>query len=178
MNADLATIDHVARSVTRAYVRRGCQYDPADMYQDAAETAHKAARNFDPARGVPLAGYLYHACWRTLSDRITKGLQPASTRRKEEIKHLRNLKRVQVPADTADDFDYDEALHRTQIRERLLAVAERVPEGHTVLAVMLDYTTIEQLANGDSARAQRLYYCVRRMKKAIREDAQLQALAR
>jgi hypothetical protein len=38
-------------------------------------------------------------------------------------------------------------------------------------------TSVKEQADGDDHRAQRLYYCVRRMKKALREDTTLALMA-
>lgn len=180
MSVPVEVIDEVATQVVQAYVKRGCRTDPEDIYQDAAEVAQLAAPGFDPTFGnTSLQKYLYHACWRKLRDRITRMAQPAGTRSNDEVKHLRNLQRVVLRGVHIgpDPVDYDEVVYRTQVRERMVALADTVPEGRTALAIVLDLTSVAEVANGDPARTKRLYYCVRRMKKALREDDTLARMA-
>jgi len=175
MNVVDQTIHAVAQLVTRKFVQRGCPHDPRDMYQDAVVTMRVALRSYDPSRGTALAGYLYHAGWRGVCDKATKALQPASTRSKSEIKHLRNLKTVEV-RDEQDPTDYDALVYRTQVRERMIAVAESTPDGKLALKIMFDLTSVVAEANGDQERAAWLYRCVRTLKRAMVKDEKLRAM--
>jgi len=168
----------VADVVARAWLARGVTYDYADIYQDAVEIMHRAQRNYSPSKGT-FAGYLYGACWRKCGDRLTRAMMPAGTRSNDEVPKLRNLRKVRLTsAHVGDDpLDYDDLVYRTQIRERLKVLADRVPEGQLALAICLDLTTVAEQAEGDSDRTKRLYYCVKRMKKAIREDRVLACMA-
>ena len=169
----------VADTVARAWLARGVTYPYDDLYQDAIEICHKAAPKHKPERGS-LNGYLYGACVRALSARITLAMQPAGTRSKGEVKHLRKLRTVRVIDGHLgnDPTDYDAIVYRTQVRERIVALSEHVPEGKLALAILLDMTSVSEQADGDKDRARRLYYCVRRMKKALREDTTLAAMAK
>jgi hypothetical protein len=170
------TVQHtVASHVAHAWVKRGVKsYAYEDMYQDAVEVMHLAVRRYRPEKGK-LEAYLHRACVLKLCGRITRAAQPVSSRSNDDIPELRKVQRVPLTptfvheSRRAAAVDCDTAVLRAQIRRRLVAVAETVPEGETALAIMLGTTSVGELTD-DPARAQRLYYCVRRMKKAIRED--------
>ena len=172
----------VASTVAKGWIGRGVKsYAYEDMYQDAVEVMHQVMHRsvcrYNPAKGT-LAGYLHRACVRQLQDRITRAIQPVGTRSNGEVKALREVQRVGLTpalqeARLRSAEDCDTVVLRSQIRRRLIAVAETVPEGQTALAILTGATSVGELSQGDATRAQRLYYCVRRMKKAIREDLAL-----
>jgi DNA-directed RNA polymerase specialized sigma24 family protein len=181
MSALTAELQHeVADTVARAWIARGVEtYPYEDLYQDAVEVCHRAAPRHRPGKGT-LGAYLYGACVRALSDRITRAVQAVGTRSSDEVKHLRKLRTVRVVDGHLgqDPTDYDAIVYRTQVRQRLLSLSEGVPEGKLALAILLDMTSVSEEAGDDKGRAQRLYYCVRRMKKALREDDTLARMAK
>lgn len=153
-------------------MRRGIvSYPYEDLYQDAVEVMHTAVRNFDPARGE-LEGFLHSCCVRKLTDRITRAIQPASTRSNDEVVNLRNLKSAQVDPNTASTLDYDHIVWLTQMRERLLAIAG---DDVKALAIALGHADVRDVAAGaDDARV--LHQRVRRVKRRILNDRKIYSM--
>lgn len=173
------TQHEIADAVARAWLARGVPYPYDDLYQDAIEICHEAASTYRPGKAT-LNAYLYSACARGLSKRVTRALQPVGTRSNGEVKNLRTLRTVEVcDAHVGEDpTELDTVVYRAQVRSRLVAISEDVPEGKLALAILMGLTTVADQAGTDRTRTQRLYYCVRRMKQALQADSTLARMAR
>lgn len=172
------TVEHVAGVVARLWRSKNLRHPYEDLYNEAVCVMHKALPGYDEDKGT-LDGFLYSVCYRRLFDYVTRACSPVGTRSKTEIVNLKNLVGVEFRDHHggADTTNLEHAVMLTQARERMLALSEQMPEGKLALTIVLGYTSVDEQAGGDRDRRNRLYYCVKRMRKALREDQQLADLA-
>ena len=169
------TLDRVARRVASAWRRRGIRsYSYEDIYQDAVAFMYAAVKNYDPEKATSgLEAYLTKCCVLRVGDRLTRVIHPVSARSNDEVRHLRNLKAVQLPKNLEADQRwvekpyYDELVALTRIRESMLAAVGGDAVG---LELAMGVQAVKDITR-DKAEARVLYQRAQTAKRRLRQSA-------
>lgn len=174
---------HVATRVAVSWGRRGVHwYSFDDLYQDARAAIIIARSKFNPAM-MPhgkLSTFLYVAAYRETQKRLTRSRAPVSSRSNGNLRKLGETQSVSEDAviEHADESStIDEKLYAAKVRERALAVAEKMPEGVVLLGVIMGEVDVAELADTREAKM-KVYQKAHKLQKALQRDRKLYTIAK
>jgi hypothetical protein len=179
MKPDIDEVQRIARDVAAGYARRGSYgIDKADLFQEAVLAVLRAAKTFDPGRGVRFAAYAGNAAMYAVRSYLWQNGTPVNSSHGERHR-LEEVRRLPLSATgflRAPAAPADARLHDERWKGRVRAwVRGNDRSGLGREAVMSDRWPRE-VAEEARVPARRVQRAVEKLRARARKDGELKRL--
>ena len=176
----------IARQVARRYKRRCWWADLDDLVGEASKAIIVAHKRFDPQVGIPFDGYAQRAASNALQDYLWKQSSPVSGGKHDPRRLIAGVYRAPLEVEVRDASgqavrrerrelsvwedplgQVEAETWRLDVRERVRAIAEQVPNGDLAVRVILHAHRPQDVIRETGRNAHR---AVERVRSRIRRD--------